>query len=197
MTVQKTKIIGLTGGIASGKSAASDFLASLGVSVVDADILAKESLAAGSEGAGLVAKAFVDAVDAKGNIDRAKLRQIVFGNPKNADKLDKILHPIIVGLIKTELDKYTNRGVETVVLVAPLLFELGLETLCDKTIQISAPADIRLNRAMVRDNVHEDNIRAIMARQLSDEDRERRSDKTVHNTGSLTEFQKKIITLVR
>ena len=191
MSNNQTTIIGLTGGIASGKTAVSDILAGYGIPIVDADVLARLATADGSYGARLIEDAFPTVVTG-GVIDRAKLRRIAFSDKANADKLDGITHPIIIELIKTELIRHTKEGAPKIVLVAPLLFETKLDKLCHKTIQISANQELRIKRAQIRDGVSKSNIEAIMIRQLSDNEREKLADITLDNNGSAQDLRRQV-----
>jgi len=180
-------IIGLTGGIASGKSAAADILQTLGAYIIDADGLARKAVEKGSEGFKRIYEVFPEVFEF-GELNRKKLRSIVFADSAQADILDKILHPLILKLIKAELKNADG----TCVLVAPLLFETGLQDLCDTVWQISADRDLRIKRAVKRDNVSVGDIEAIIARQMSDTEREKLADIVIHNNGTLEELKAKI-----
>jgi len=182
-------VLGLTGGIASGKSVVAEMLKKHGARIIDADILAKIAIKTGSDGERQILEAFKTA-------DRKELRKIAFKSKANSDKLDSITHPIIIRLIKEELKKQKEDTTDSViVLVAPLLFECNLHLICDQTWQLSATADIRIKRATERDNVSIKDAEAIMRRQMPDHRREDLADKVIHNNGTLEELDSLISVL--
>ncbi|MCL2370300.1 MAG: dephospho-CoA kinase [Firmicutes bacterium] len=189
MTQGKSYIIGLTGGIASGKSVATDFLLKQGVHIIDADILARKAIENGSEGESLILEAF-------GTTDRKELRQTVFENKINADKLDAITHPIIIRLIEQELKAAKKQGHKVIVLVAPLLFECDLQRFCDQTWQVSADIDIRIKRAQSRDTASIGEIKSIIARQLPDKEREKLADKVIYNNDTVAELERQLVLVI-
>jgi len=183
-------VLGITGGIASGKSLVTEIIKKLGARIIDADVLARKAIEKGSEGERQIFEAF-------GTTDRKEIRKIAFKNKTNGNKLDSITHPIIIKLIEDELKKEKERdgAKETIVLVAPLLFECGLWRLCDQTWQLSASADIRIKRATERDNVSIKEITAIMSRQMPDHRREELADIVIHNNGTVRELESLIFVL--
>jgi len=156
-----------------------------GVHIIDADILARKAIEKGSEGERLILEAF-------GTADRKELRKIAFGGKADADKLDKITHPIIITLIEQELKIAKKQGHKVIVLVAPLLFECDLQRFCDQTWQVSADTDIRIKRAQSRDTASIGEIKSIIARQLSDKEREILADKTIFNNESIMELTQQL-----
>jgi len=192
-------IIGLTGGIASGKTASADILQKLGAYIIDADVLARQALEPQSKGERQIKKAFPEAFNDKGQLDRRKLRSIAFADANKADVLDRILHPIILKLVEKELKQCKMQNVKckikdnSIILVAPLLFEAGLQKYCNEVWQISADADTRIKRAAARDNVTIGDIQAIMARQLPDTQREKLADRVIVNNKGLNELERQII----
>ena len=182
-------VLGVTGGIASGKSIITEMFKKLGARVIDADILAREAIENGSEGERQIFEAF-------GTTDRKELRKIAFRNKANADKLDSIMHPIIIRLIEKSLKKEKEDiQANVIVLVAPLLFECKLHHYCDQTWQLSSKADIRIKRAAKRDNVSRGEIMAIMSRQMSDRHREELADLVIHNDGTVGELESLVLVL--
>jgi len=127
------KVIGLTGGIGSGKSTVSQFLAELGALILDADRVGHEALKPDTEvWRELVAAFGQQILTPDGNIDRAKLGDIVFGNPESLSQLNQIMHPRMYDTVKAQLEEYRRQGVDVVVLEAPLLIEAGWTSLVDE-----------------------------------------------------------------
>ena len=156
--------IGLTGGIASGKSSVGRLLAARGLPLLDADVYAREALAPGSPGAGSVLERYGDGVRAPGGeIDRAALGQIVFGDGAERRWLEQLLHPVVRSCFKAKLQELAAEPV--VVLVVPLLFEAGLETLCSEVWLVDCDETQQLQRLMARDCLGEADARARIAAQ--------------------------------
>lgn len=165
-------IIGLTGGIGSGKSAVSDYLANKGIDVVDADVIAHALTAAGSPMLKALADAFGDwVIDDAGNYARKRMREFVFAHPDALAKLDAITHPAINAAIRAALaDSHTPYTLLSV----PLLFENRHNTpslldLCQHTLVVDVPMSVQIARASARDD--DARIRAIIDKQISRADR--------------------------
>lgn len=184
---KKTLVVGLTGGIGSGKSAASDWFAQQGVDIIDADVIAHQTVAKGSVTLRNIQKKFGDWVlNADGTLDRAAVRTHVFANPEALIELEAITHPAIREAAKAELASSTA---PYVLLVAPLLIEAaeaGLANLCQRVLVIDATADTQLARASQRDGQSVQKIKAIMTNQLNREERNRYADNVLLNEGDLT-----------
>lgn len=175
-------VIGLTGGIASGKSTIAGRLREHGLPVLDADRLVHELLEAGAREA--VATAFPDAVK-EGEIDRKTLGTLVFSDPDKLVVLEGILHPRVREAEEDFIASHKKEGVKAVVLEIPLLFETGADAVCDVTIAAAAPEAVRVARAMHRPNMTEAKIEYILNRQLPEEVRCRRADTCIDTAGSL------------
>lgn len=146
-------ILGLTGGIGSGKSAVSAMFEKLGITVVDADIVAREVVEPGSVGLKKIVEHFGKTIlTSEGVLDRAKLRGIIFDNETEKAWLNALLHPLIRESMLKQLQQATS---DYVILVAPLLFENGLEKLCNHTLLIDVPVTTQITRTSARDNVSE------------------------------------------
>lgn len=147
-------IVGLTGGIASGKSAAAAHLKSLGAVVVDADAISHALTLPGGQALPAIREAFGDGVfDAHGALDRSKLGALVFGNLRQRRALEGILHPMIQRQMMQEIDQAGERGDPVVVLNVPLLFECGMDALCDETWVMALEVEQQLERVMARDHL--------------------------------------------
>ncbi len=164
--------IGLTGGIASGKSTVGRLLAERGLPVLDADGYAREALAPGSPGAAAVAERYGERVVAEGAgepgeplpaLDRAALGRIVFSDAAELRWLEQLVHPLVRQRFAAELERL--RQAPVVVLMIPLLFEAGLDTLCSETWLVDCDEDQQLQRLMERDRLGEADARARLAAQ--------------------------------
>ena len=141
-------VIGLTGGIASGKSVVSNIFASCGVNIIDADIVSRYVMQDGSKCSAEIIKAFPDC-DNNGVIDRRKLRQIVFSSKDNLSTLNSITHP----RIKDEILRRINEIDGIILLVVPLLFETGYDKECNMVVSVVTDIETRINRLVLRDNI--------------------------------------------
>lgn len=179
-------VIGLTGGIGSGKSAASAWFAEQGIDIIDADVIAHEVVAKGSKTLHNIQKKFGDwVINKSGEMDRAAVRNHVFTYPQALIELESITHPAIREAAKEQLVASTS---DYTVLVAPLLIEAaeaGLANLCRRILVIDASQETQLTRASRRDNQNVTKIKAIMANQLGREDRNRHADDVIVNEADL------------
>jgi len=179
--------IGLTGGIGSGKSAASDIFSSAGVCIVDADIVAREVVEPGTAALTEIAARFGrNIVNHKNELDRSKLREIIFSTPSEKQWLEQLLHPIIREEIKRQLNA-ANSGYS--ILVSPLLFETDQHQLVKRTLLIDVPVEIQIERASKRDNNSEEQIRKIIDNQLSREYKLDKADDIIPNQYGFAELE--------
>ncbi|MGP4862953.1 dephospho-CoA kinase [Psychrobacter sp. T6-5] len=185
-TKNKTLVVGLTGGIGSGKSAASAWFAEQGIDIIDADVIAHEIVTKGSDTLRKIQKRFGDWVlNGDGSMDRAAVRSHVFANPEALIELEAITHPAIRETAKAQLESSTS---SYVVLSAPLLIEgaeAGLANLCQRILVMDATEDTQLARASQRDDQSIQKIKAIMTNQLSREERNRYADDVILNESDL------------
>lgn len=184
-------IVGLTGGIGSGKTAASDYFASAyGINVVDADKVAREVVMQGQPALLDITKRFGEAVLlADGQLNRSALREIVFNNPEQRKILESITHPAIRNTIQQQLA--TSTSVYTL-LVSPLLFESSQSLFAQRSLVIDCDESLQQQRASQRDNVTAEQITQIMAAQLSRQERLKRADDIVVNTGHLADLYQQL-----
>ena len=182
----KTLVVGLTGGIGSGKSAASAWFAEQGIDVIDADVIAHEIVAKGSTTLHKIQKKFGDWVlNGDGSMDRVAVRTHVFSHPEALIELEAITHPAIREAAKAQLAISTS---PYVILSAPLLIEAaeaGLANLCQRILVMDATEDTQIARASQRDEQSIQKIKAIMVNQLSREERNRHADDVVLNESDL------------
>ena len=174
--------IGLTGGIASGKSSVGRLLAARGLPLLDADVFAREALAPGSAGAGAVLERYGAGIRAPGGeIDRAALGRIVFGDGAERQWLEQLVHPLVRARFAAELEEL---GAEPlVVLVVPLLFEAGLETICSEVWLVDCDETQQLQRLMARDGLGEADARARIAAQWPLARKRQLADVVLNNRG--------------
>lgn len=181
--------VGLTGGIASGKSAVSACFERLGVPVIDTDALAREAVAPGSDGLGAVVARFgPDVLQTDGALDRRALRKIVFADPKARQDLESIVHPRIHALLESRIAKLRA---PYCVLAIPLLIEGGRISV-DRILVVDCPREVQLTRLLARDGETLAGAEAILAAQASREVRIARADDIIDNTGPLESLDARV-----
>lgn len=186
-------VLGLTGGIGCGKTAVSNMLEALGICVVDADIIARQVVEPGSEGLkAIVAHFGADILLADGNLNRSALRKLVFSNTEYKNWLNALLHPLIRQQIITDLNNATS---PYVVLVAPLLFENGLDKYCNRTLLIDVPENVQIERTVKRDNISLKQVNSIIAAQMSREQKQQQADDILDNDRNLALVKHDLIAL--
>jgi dephospho-CoA kinase len=186
MTTQTKPVIGLTGGIASGKSSVARILSEIGLPVIDADQLAREVVAKGSDGLREVTEAFGTAVlDSAGELDRAKLGEVVFHDPTARQKLNAITHPRIGRLSAERIGEAQSGPSPYVVYEAALLVETGAYRGLSALIVVAATDTLQLARSMARDGLDEAAARARLAAQLPLSAKVEVADYVIANDGDL------------
>ncbi len=187
------KVIGLTGGIGSGKSTVSQFLAELGAVILDADKVGHEAFKPDTEIWRKVVAAFGRQILAPdGNIDRQKLGEIVFGNPESLSRLNQIMHPRMYDMVKAQLEEYRRQGMRVVVLEAPLLLEAGWTSLADEVWVTTASESTVLKRLEERTRLSQAESLARIRSQLPSEERARHADVVINTDCSLDELKAKV-----
>ena len=187
------KVIGLTGGIGSGKSTVSQFLAELGATIIDADKIGHETFKPETEAWREVVAAFdQQIVAANGTIDRKKLGTIVFSNSEARARLNQIMHPRIYEMVKVQLAEYQRQGVSVVVLEAPLLVEAGWTSLVDEVWVTTASEDTVLKRLRERTGLSEVESQTRIRAQLPTEKRIKEADVVIDTDCNLDELKAKI-----
>ena len=190
------KVIGLTGGIGSGKSTVSQFLAELGVVILNADEVGHKAFKPDSEIWRKVVAAFGrQIVTPDGNIDRKKLGNIVFGNPESLSRLNQIMHPRMYALVKAQLEEYRQQGTRVVVLEAPLLLEAGWTSLVDEVWVTTAPEATVLKRLEERSGMSQAESLTRIRSQLSSAERVRHADVVINTDCDLDELKSKVMKL--
>ena len=189
-------LIGLTGGIASGKTLVSNCFAELGVPVLDADVLAREVVQPGSKGLNALINYFTTAIlTADGELDRAALRKIVFANPSDRAFLDKTLHPLIRELADQRIGEARQQRCSYLIYAVPLLVETGQQDRFDRIIVVDVPESLQLERLAQRDGGSVDDAKSILAAQVKREERLEVADDVIDNTGTTDETRKLVSTL--
>jgi len=178
--------VGLTGGIGSGKSAVSDHFQTLGISVSDADVIAHQMTSRGSPALDRIASQFgSDTIDDQGNLNRDRMREIVFDDPAQRAVLEGILHPMIRDAMADEVASFTS---PYCILAIPLLVEGGKHPLVDRIAVVDASEERRIGWIKARSGLSEARIRSIFAAQASRDERLAAADDVIDNSGTLEDL---------
>jgi len=189
-------LVGLTGGIGSGKSTVARLLEERGAVILDADVFARDAVRAGTEGFAAVVGRFGDEIVAPdGELDRWRLASIVFADPAALADLEAIVHPEVRRMIADGIQDHLD-GDRVVVLVNPLLIEMGTHRDCDVVVVVSASPDTQVARSVAR-GMDEADVRARIAAQLPIDDRARMADVLLDNEGTLEELAAEVEVLWR
>lgn len=190
-------IIGLTGGIGSGKSTVARAFGELGIGWVDADDVAREVVAVGEPALAAIAEHFgTDVLNSDGTLNRSALRSIIFEDPAQRQWLESVTHPRVRERLLLHLDRLQAQS-PYVLLVSPLLFESGQDKLVDRTLVIDVPESLQLARTLARDGVSESQVRAILAAQLPREERLAKGNDVIDNSGDHANMMRQVIQLDR
>lgn len=190
-------VVGLTGGIGSGKSAAAKLFSELGVSIVNADQIARDIVEPGSAALDAITEHFgSDILLDDGALDRAQLRQKIFANPNERQWLEQLTHPLIGTAIFDFLNaKRNDNEAPYRILESPLLMETSQQQLAQRLLFIDVPEAVQIARTMARDNNTEEQVRAIIEAQMSREEKRSRADDIIENTGTLEQLQQRVSAL--
>ncbi len=183
------RVVGLTGGIASGKSTFAEALRARGVPVVDADALARAAVAPGSLALAEIARTFgPDVLAADGTLDRRRMAALVFADDGARRRLEAITHPAVRRAMAEETARLAAAGYELVFYDTPLLFEVGLDGILDSVVVVWVPADVQRARLAARDGLGPAEADARLAAQLPIDEKARRADFVVENVGAPAEL---------
>lgn len=190
---EKLYIVGLTGPTGSGKSEVARVFGDSGIPVIDADELARKAVEPGTECLDKLVSAFSDDIlNPDRTLNRKELARRAFATPQNTELLNSITHPYIIEMMKSILMHMEREGERSAVLDAPLLFESGLSSICDLTIAVFAPYEMRLKRILARDrDLSEQDARARMASQKPERYYASRASVIIRNHGDLSELREK------
>jgi dephospho-CoA kinase len=184
-------IIGLTGGIATGKSESAKHFKKMGTFIIDADEISHDLTAKGMPALGELVKYFgKDILRKDGALNRRKLAEIIFTDPESKLRVEKILHAYIIARINDIVAKKYKK--HDVVIDAPLLFEVGLDRICDKIVVIWAPYNVQAKRLASRDSLNAEQVKKRINSQMPIEEKVKLSDYVVDNTGTKSDLSKKI-----
>jgi len=185
-------VVGITGGIGSGKGLAAEFFRARGAAVIDADEIARAVVRPGSAVLGELMAAFGSGIlRANGELDRGKLAGLVFGHPEAVARLNALTHPAILQEIARQIaEKRKEGGVRVVCVVAPLLLEAGGRALVNRVLVMVAEEGERIRRVMLRDGVGREEVKGRIEAQMPPEVQRRQADWVVDNTGSEEETRR-------
>jgi len=191
--VSKPWVLGLTGGIGSGKSAAADAFVELGIEAVDADHAARWVVEPGRPALEKIVDRFGDAILlADGQLNRATLREHIFAEPEQRQWLEQLLHP----LIRAEIQQFLAAAQSPyAILVSPLLIESGQHKIVQRVLVVDVPSEVQMARALQRDQVSEAQLRAIMQAQLERDERLKYADDVLCNAADKATLQREVARL--
>lgn len=179
------RVIGLTGGIGTGKSTASEYLRKQGFSIIDADRISREIVEPGTLLLKELEKNFGSGIiKDDGTLDRKALAAIVFSDKEKKSRLDGLMHGHILDEIERKISESQSEEGRGIIVDAPLLFETGLEKKCDQVWLITADEKLRILRVCERDGMDPEEVRARIQNQMADEEKKERAHRIVDNSGS-------------
>lgn len=178
--------IGLTGGIASGKSTVSEELRKLNIPIFDADEVSRNAVAKGSKGLAMVAEAFgQEYLTEEGELNRPKVSELVFSNKEALHTLEQIIHKIVWDAAEEFLEDCETKAVSVAVLDVPLLIECGWHTRVDKVWLVAITLQQQIERAMLRSGMTKEEVAARIKAQMSLEEKQKHADVVIDNSGAL------------
>lgn len=187
------KVIGLTGGIGTGKTEVSRILQGLGAEVISADAMGRQAYARGAEGWRRVVDEFGEGVlGPDGEVDRTKLGAAVFSDERRLRRLNAIVHPLIRSLVEKRLGELGDRGTRVAVIEAALLLEAGWVDMVDEVWVVTADEDTAVARAAARSGLKSEAIRARVGAQMPQSERVARADVVIENTGNLDRLRARV-----
>jgi dephospho-CoA kinase len=186
------RLIGLTGGIGTGKSTVARLIAARGVPVIDADTLAREAVQPGSPGLAAIASAWPDAMAADGSLDRARLGRIVFSDRAARARLEAMLHPRIAELADARVRALARAGHRLAFYEASLLVETGRHRDMDGLVVVDAPEPERIARVMRRDGLTAGEVGARLAAQAPVAEKRRVATRVIENGGDLASLSRQV-----
>lgn len=196
MPANKPYIIGLTGGIGCGKSEAAQFLKSLGAAHIDADEISRALTGENGEALPEIRERFGDgAFREDGTLDRARMAKFIFSNEAARRALEGILHPLVQRTMLRQMDEAAERGDRIVILDVPLLFETGMDALCDECWTLYVDRETQIERVMARDGLDRDQAEARIDSQMSVEERNTRATRAINTDRPIERTQAELAAL--
>ena len=196
---RKKLCVGLTGGIGSGKSTVAAMFQECGAAILDSDVISHQLTQAQGKAIPALRAAFgADYLDASGALDRARMRQHVFGDPAAKLRLEKILHPLIRAHLQVQAQQMLSAAQPYLLLVVPLLLETkSYRELVQRVLVVDCAESLQMARVMRRSGLAQDEIEAIIAQQLPRAERLREADDTLNNDGDLASLRTQVLALHR
>ncbi|MBD5429041.1 dephospho-CoA kinase [Lactobacillus sp.] len=192
-----TYFLGLTGGIATGKSTADHFFLKKNIPIIDTDQIAHALMAKNQASYQAIIRHFGKGILAEdGEIDRKKLSAIVFNDKNQLNRLNELTHPLILNNMKEKMIQYQAQDIPFVILDIPLLFEGNLTSYCTATLLITAPFQLELSRLMARNNLNEVDARKRIASQMPLAKKEKLADYVIENSGTINDLENKLSSLL-
>ncbi len=198
MSPAAARYLGLTGGIASGKSTASQAFRNAGVAVIDADRVAREVVALGTPGLERLRQTFgPEILGPGGELDRAALGRLVFRDPQQRSRLEVIVHPLVAAAVAAQRRELLARDPhQLVVYDVPLLYEVGMEGEFDRVVVVYVPRAVQVERLLARDGISTAEAAQRLAAQMDIEEKARRADEVLDNTGTPEQLRQQVAALV-
>lgn len=191
-------IVGLTGGIASGKSTVSELFEQAGVPVLCLDELAREAVAPSAPALDDIRRIFGDEfIDGEGGLDREAMARLVFRDEGKRKLLESIIHPRLAQEVDNRIEQLERQGHRMVVADVPLLYEIKWDLTCDLVVVVYVPEQIQEKRLMERDGVPLQDARARLEAQMSIEEKKKRADYVVDNTGDIAKTRDQVLGILR
>lgn len=186
-------LVGLTGNIASGKSTVAQLFSERGATIIDADVLARRAVERGTKAFDAIARRWGTSVlTPDGQLDRTALRRVVFGNAKELEALNDIVHPEVERLREVRIDEARSRGDRIVVCDIPLLFEKKMADRFERILLVDAPRPLRLERLVSDRGLRETEAMDMIAAQMPAELKRARADFVIDNASTLTELERRV-----
>lgn len=193
-----TLVLGLTGGIATGKSTADEFFKKKNIPIIDSDKIAHNIMNVGKPAWKQVKNAFgQNYLNQDQTVNRKKLGELVFNNSAELKKLNDITHPLIYQEIQEKIKAEKDKGTPLVIVDAPILFETGGQSYCDKTLVITLPKDLQIKRLMERNNLTRDEALSRIKSQMLLDQKEKLATYVVDNAGTIEELESKLEQLLK
>lgn len=194
-----TTVLGLTGGIATGKSTVAKMFLAEQIPLIDTDVVSRDLLKIGNEGYLEVLKCFEkdDILLTNNEINRKLLGRIIFSNPQKRKKLNDIVHPKVISIVLSEIDKHKQLGTPLVVVDVPLLYESGFEKYTDKVVVVYTDRDLQIERLIDRDNITEEYANMKINAQIPLSEKIERTDYVIDNSKSILQTKNDFVKVLK